>query len=91
MKRKRKKKKRKKTFTLHELVEQWTRAEVMARMAPLGITDTTEYAMLEVELRDRVREHAFGTSDLVELGDLFKLPLRPRRRKKKKKRRKHVR
>ncbi len=87
---KNKKRKRKKKYTLHELLEQWTRAEVMARLGTLGGDSWQCFAHDMVELSDKIREKAFGTSDLVELAELFKLPINPRKkRRKKKKRRKH--
>ena len=82
-----KKKTTKKKYTLHELIEQWTRAEVMARIAPINTSDATDYYMIKLKKEDAIRKLLYGMSGLVELGDYFKLPIGKKKHKKKKKRR----
>ena len=53
---------------LFELIEQWTRAETMARHAPLISEDFACYAHIQVEKADAIRRLVFGTDDLVKLG-----------------------
>lgn len=51
---------------LLKLIEEWTKAEILAR---LGDSDFfTCWAQKEVELRDKVREMALGTSDFMVLA-----------------------
>lgn len=51
---------------LLKLIEEWTKAEVLAR---LGASEFfTCWAHREVELRDKVREKALGTSDFMVLA-----------------------
>lgn len=53
---------------LYKLLKQWTRAEIMARFAPLGYPEFAEHAYTEYELRDKIRELLYGESSLVALG-----------------------
>ena len=54
---------------LHSLIEQWTRADVMARLGPLQ--NDACYAHTTVKKADEIRELVFGTSSLVELAEKF--------------------
>lgn len=56
------------TKQLLELIEQWTRSEIMARHSPLLGLDLTDYARGQVEKIDEIRRLVFGTDDLVKLG-----------------------
>jgi hypothetical protein len=76
------KEKRKK---LYALLEQWTRAEVMARVGDVAGLGYADYYLTHIELEDGIRKLMFGTSDLVELGKKFKLPLIQDLREKKRK------
>ena len=53
---------------LLELIEQWTRAEILARHAPLVSKDFACYAHVQVEKGDEIRRLVFGTDDLLKLG-----------------------
>ena len=53
---------------LYKLIHQWTRAEIMARMASIDFPAFADYALAERELRDKIREHMYGDKDLVVLG-----------------------
>jgi hypothetical protein len=73
------------------LLEEHARAEVMARIVPLGFPDFTNYATMHVEKMDEIREFVFGTSCLVQLGrrwDMVKDKSERKKKKGKKKRRK---
>lgn len=78
-----------KTEALHQrkellkLIEQWTRAEIMARFGRFNNLEFADYARIEVEKRDEIRRLVFGTDNLVELGDnwgMLKPKLRGRKR-----------
>lgn len=53
---------------LYRLLEQWTRAEIMARHGEFDNLGWEDYAIAEVQLRDKIRQHLYGASNLVELG-----------------------
>ena len=82
---KKKKKKIKKGIRdkIYTLLEQYTRAEIMARLVPLGSADTGRYYRSGVEIMDEIRYLMFGTDDLVALGIDWGL-LKSRHKKKKK-------
>lgn len=67
--------KKAKVRKLRRLVEQWTRAEVMARHCPFSQLEFIDYANKEVVLRNKIRKFLFGTSDLVKLGYKWNLPI----------------
>lgn len=75
--------KKSKAQKLIKVIEQWARAEIMARHAPFNNLEYINYAIIKVEKEDRIRKIAFGTSNLVELGIEWGL-LKPERRKRKK-------
>jgi len=64
---------------LIELLEQWTRAEIMARLGHTPQvtmpTDWCGYWHDKVDLEDKIRQFIFGTSDLVQLAKRFNLPI----------------
>jgi len=62
-----------KTKQLLELIEQWTRAEIMARHAPLIGLDFTNYAEVQIEKENEIRRLVFGTDNLIQLGLKWKL------------------
>ena len=53
---------------LYALIEQWTRAEIMARFGQVGGSGDICYAHLQVEIKDKIRKLVHGTDDLVVLG-----------------------
>jgi len=55
-----------------ELLEQWTRAEIMARHAYLG-SDSVDYAHIKIKKEDELRTLIFGTADLIKLGLEWKI------------------
>lgn len=71
-----------------KLIEQMSRAEVMARLAPIGFPAFADYAMIQLEKKDELLEYIYGTSSLVELGRIWCLPIdkkeEPKRKKKQK-------
>ena len=50
-----------------ELLEQWTRAEIMARHAYLD-NSGSDYAHIKIEKENEIRTLIFGTDDLIQLG-----------------------
>jgi len=56
-----------------ELLEQWTRAEIMARYGYLNSPGSADYALIKIEKEDEIRTLIFGTSDLVKLGLQWKI------------------
>ena len=61
-------KNKKQAYKVFELLEQKTRAVIMARHGMMSPNDYGEYFNLSIELDDNILEEAFGTSDLVKLG-----------------------
>lgn len=61
-----------KTQTVFALIEQWTRAEIIARHVPFNElkcnSEYQSYCHLHIQLEDKIRQVLFGTDDLVELG-----------------------
>jgi len=56
-----------------KLVEEMTRAEVMARLGPCGFPDYADYYMISLKKKDELLEYIFGTSSLVALGHRWKM------------------
>jgi len=59
-----------KSKTLHMLVKQWTRAEIMARH---GEYDSNEYFQIMLDKENEIRELLYGSSNLVKLGKRWRL------------------
>ena len=67
---------------LIRLLEKEARCEIMARYGEWGKTlEYMDYALEQIKYRDKILEHVFGTSNLVELGVKWKM-LNTRKRKK---------
>lgn len=59
----------KKIKKLRKLLKQWTRAEIMARHGgDFKNLEFIDYALGEVELRNKIRNLLYGTFNLIELG-----------------------
>ncbi len=67
---------------LLNLIEQWTRAEIMARLGRFDNLEFVDYAQVQVEKRDEIRRLVFGTDNLVELNKRWGL-VKPKQRKRK--------
>lgn len=67
-----------------ELIEQWTRAEIISRLgrfdSNVGFAD---YYQIMLEKKDEIRELVFGTSDLLVLGERWGILKKKRKRGKK--------
>ena len=50
------------------LVEQMTRAEIMARYGPFGNSGGTEWYSIYLDKKDELQEYLFGSSDYIKLG-----------------------
>jgi hypothetical protein len=55
----------------------------MARLGRIGWPDSGDYTLKAIKYQDRIRQLVFGTSNLVDLGHKFNLPIDPPRREKK--------
>jgi len=75
-----------KSEALHilKLIEQMTRADVIARLGRFDNLEFADYAMISIEKRDELLEYLYDTSSLVELGNMWKL-LKKKKKKKKSK------
>ncbi len=73
---------------LLRLLEEWTRASVMARFGRFDNLEFGDYAMIELEKKDEIRRLLFGTDDLIILGARWDMLKEKERRKKKMKKRK---
>ena len=56
-----------KTKQLYELIEQWTRAEIMARLGQLGVS-SIDFAAIKIKKENEIRKLLFETDNLVILG-----------------------
>lgn len=72
---------------LLKLIEQWTRAEVMARFGRFDNLEFGDYAMIEVEKRDEIRRLIFGTDDMLVLGARWNM-LKERQKEEKRRKKK---
>jgi len=73
---------RKQAKRLVKLLEREVRCEIMARYGEWGKTlEYMDYALKQTKYRNKILEHVFGTSNLVELGVKWKM-LNTRKRKK---------
>lgn len=70
---------------IFQLIEQWTRCEIIARHAPLVPEKYTKYYETHIAIADKLREKLFGTANLYDLGIkwgiLKEQPTRKERRK----------
>ena len=64
---------------LLKLIEQWTRAEVMARLGRFDNLEFADYAMIQVRKKDEIRRLVFGTDDLVALSVKFGMKFKNRK------------
>jgi hypothetical protein len=72
---------------LYKLLEQRTRAEIMARHCPFfnfGLWGQAYYDIQETD--NKIRDLMYGTHDLVELGHRWDLPIDPPAEKEKERR-----
>lgn len=68
---------------LLKLIEQWTRAEIMARFGRFDSLEFGDYARVEIEKRDEIRQLVFGESELIVLAEKWGLVKSKRRKRKK--------
>jgi hypothetical protein len=53
---------------LLRLIKRWTRCEIIARHGRFNNMETGQYAVRELEYRDKIRKYVFGTANFVEIG-----------------------
>jgi len=68
---------------LRQLVDQWTRAEVMSRSPAIDFPEYGDYYATMLEKRDEIRKLMYGTSNFIEIGEKLGLPMDPTRKRKK--------
>jgi len=56
-----------------KLIEEATRAEVLARHGPYRFPEYADWFGVALEKREELLEYIFGTSSLVELGKRWKI------------------
>lgn len=67
---------------LEKLIEQQTRAEIMARLGP--VQSSVDYFQTCLQKMDEIREQLFGSSNLVTLGVQWGLITPPKLKRSKK-------
>lgn len=65
---------------LLKLIEEWTRAEIMARFGRFDNLEFADYAMIKLEKEDEIRQLVFGESELVVLAERWGLIKSKKRR-----------
>jgi len=70
---------------LRDLVEQWTRADVMSRMGRFDNLEFANYAMIKLEKENEIRQLLFGESEIVKLAEMWNMIPKRKRIKIKKK------
>ncbi len=80
-----KKIKKSQAIKIIKLYEEYTRAIVAARIGPMGFPACGDFFLLAQEKEDELQEFLFGTSDLVQLGEMWEI-IKERKKKRKKKR-----
>ena len=73
---------RKQAKKLVILLEREARCEVMARMGRFDNLEFANYAMKQIEYKDKIRKMLFGTCQLAELAEKWGM-LRGKRKRKK--------
>ena len=56
-----------------KLLNQWTRAEIMARFGHFESLEFAEYYRIKLDKADEIRRLVFGTDSLLKLGYKWKL------------------
>ena len=56
---------------LLNLIDQWTAAEIMARLGQISTVEWADFFKLVLKKKDEMRQLIYGESDLVKLGKLF--------------------
>lgn len=65
---------RKQAQRLVKLLEREARCEIMARLGKFNNLEYADYAIKQIEYKDKIRKMLFGTSELVQLAkqwDMF--------------------
>lgn len=70
---------------LYSLLETWTKSEIISRFCPFKWIDFGEAAFEKIKAENKIRKLLYGTSDLVELGKQWRLPIRTDKKKSKRK------
>jgi len=65
--------KKKQAKKLLKLLEQWTRAEIVARFGQFDNLEFADYYIIKIEKADEIRRFLYDTDNLVELGERWGL------------------
>ncbi len=76
-----KKIKKSEAIKIIKLYEEYTRATVTARIGPMGFPACGDFFLLAQEKEDELQEFLFGTSDLVQLGEMWGIIKEPKKTK----------
>lgn len=72
---------------LLRLIEEWTRAEIMARVGRFDNLEYLDYARIQIDKKDEIRRLVFDTDDILALAERWGLikekPRRPKMKQKK--------
>ena len=77
---------RKQAKELVQLLNQWTRAEIMSRLGRFDNLQFADYFAIKIEKENEIRKMLFGTSDMVLLAEKLGLRKQNEQSKKTKKR-----
>jgi len=80
--------KKKEAKQIYKLLEQWTRAEIIARHGPFDNLEFGQYAVIKLEKEDEIRKLLYGTNNLIDLGIKWGI-LKERKKKRRTKKVKH--
>ncbi|KON32544.1 hypothetical protein AC477_02850 [miscellaneous Crenarchaeota group-1 archaeon SG8-32-1] len=67
---------------LVELLEREARCEVMARLGRFDNLEYADYAMKQIEFKNRIRKMLFGTSEIIQLAEMWGMAKRGKQKRK---------
>ena len=83
-----KKLKKSEAIKVIELYKEYTQATVAARIGPLGFPACGDFFLLAQQKEDELQEFIFGTSNIVQLGEMWGIIKEHKKKRKKKRKRK---
>lgn len=73
---------RKQAKRLVELLEREARCEVMARLGRFDNLEYAEYAVKQIEYKNKIRKMLFGTSEIIQLAEMWGMAKHGKRKRK---------
>ena len=67
---------------LVKLLEREARCEVMARLGRFDNLEYADYAMKQIEYKNKIRKMLFGTSEIIQLAKMWGMAKHGRRKRK---------